>query len=514
MRELYFAAVARKQNGESLSEEQLAQIFEQAQNRALAAHDFNPESLSRTPGRRVEKTSYTTERRGVGVISITGPIFRRANFFTMMSGATSTAMLAQDFNKALEDEDIRAILLDIDSPGGEAFGIGELADMFFDAAKRDVKPIQAYVGGLGASAAYYLASATQRIVVNKQALLGSIGVVMKAHKPDPRSDEIEIVSSQSPDKRVDASTEDGRAKIQTLVDDMAQVFVADVARYRGTTVKNVLENYGQGGMRVGKKAQVAGLADSVGTFEATLNSLAQGRKHFPVGAAATAADDTATPGMQDDDAATEPPAPDEEATNPEASEGLAQGEDEMRFFDKFRKDSKEVQTESSAAQDAEADLGQVNGSLALTQEALSERVDALTEEHAPAAFEFAEKMVLAGHVVPALSDTVAHDMLQAVIDDRLFPRASVSFVAESEDKTGTREEAVRARYAAMPKHTLAEERVAAVAEGEAAAVVLGDKVQTGTVVSINEERRRKLLSMTEDGRKALALEDAAKVASR
>ncbi|MBO0155228.1 S49 family peptidase, partial [Vibrio parahaemolyticus] len=89
---------------------------------------------------------------------------------------TTTQLLAQDFTQALNDPSIKAILLNIDSPGGEAKGIHELAEMIYQA--RGKKRIIAYDGGNACSAAYWIASACDEIVIDATGCAGSIGTVL------------------------------------------------------------------------------------------------------------------------------------------------------------------------------------------------------------------------------------------------------------------------------------------------------------------------------------------------
>lgn len=245
-------------------------VIEQAETREDATAAI--EAVEAQLGRRMDNARTTTMRQGVAVIPVTGPIFRYANLFTMMSGATSTEDLSLDFNAALSDPNVEAILLNIDSPGGEATGINELADMIAQA--RTTKPIWSYIEGYGASAAYWIASATERIVMDATAAAGSIGVVMAVPDPANKSAKaIEFVSSQSPNKRPDPTTERGKAQLQKMVDDMAAVFVEKVAAHRGVSTDHVLTQFGAGGMTVGAGAVEAGLADSLGSFESTLTAL-------------------------------------------------------------------------------------------------------------------------------------------------------------------------------------------------------------------------------------------------
>lgn len=227
-----------------------------------------PEAVAARLGRELQNTHTVIERDGVAVIPVTGPLFRYANLFTAISGATSYEILAQDFTVALDNPDINAIILNIDSPGGEVNGCAELANMIF--AARGKKPITAYASGDAASGAYWIASAADEVVVSETSGLGSIGVVAvyRGAKPDKNAPTtIEIVSSQSPFKRLNPETDEGRAKLQTRIDAMAEVFVNTLARNRGIEAAQVLEQFGGGDILIGAHAVNAGLADRIGSLE-------------------------------------------------------------------------------------------------------------------------------------------------------------------------------------------------------------------------------------------------------
>lgn len=241
-----------------------------------AARDVELQALEASQGKLVDGTKYLTVRDGVGILSIRGPIFRYANLMTDMSGATSLGRLSADYNRALNDPAISSILLDIDSPGGQVNGTGEFAEMIANPA-RD-KPVIAYVGDLAASAAYWIASAADEIVLFNTASVGSIGVagVVTVQADRPGLVSYEFVSSQSPRKRPNPDDDEGRAQIQAGVDRTAQEFVAAVARNRGVSDETVLSDFGGGDTLTGSDAVSAGMADRVATFEQVLGDLAQG----------------------------------------------------------------------------------------------------------------------------------------------------------------------------------------------------------------------------------------------
>lgn len=228
------------------------------------------EAVEARIGRPLQNTRSVSMRGATAVIPVTGPVFRYANLMTEISGATSLEVLAKDFTAAVNDPAVSSIVLNIDSPGGQAAGIAELASLI----RSSSKPVVSYVDGNAASAAYWLASAANEVVVSKTGMVGSIGAVMSIDQSKSKPGAIEIVSSQSPNKRPDASTEGGRAQIQSVVDKLAQVFIEDVATYRGISVDRVLSDFGQGGMRMGAESVALGMADRVSTFEEVIAGLA------------------------------------------------------------------------------------------------------------------------------------------------------------------------------------------------------------------------------------------------
>lgn len=235
-----------------------------------------PDAIAFREGEPVGNRDVSMRDGGIAVIPVTGPIFRRANLFMRFSGGTSTELLALDIGAALRDPGVQAIVLEVDSPGGEANGTAEVAEMIYRA--RAEKPVYAFVGDLGASGAYWLASAATRVITSPTGLLGSIGV-RTAFLDDREAlekrglREIEIVSSQSPNKAADPTTDRGRAEIQRVIDDLADVFVGAVARNRGVERSAVIERFGRGGLLVGQLAVDAGLADEVATFEEMLEGI-------------------------------------------------------------------------------------------------------------------------------------------------------------------------------------------------------------------------------------------------
>ena len=246
-------------------------ITECALNNILTIASRQNESIevvSAKLGRELDNSYVTEIREGAAVIPVVGPLFRYANIFTAISGASSYEVLAKDFTSALENPDVHSIILDIDSPGGEVNGCAEFASMIFEA--RGKKPIIAYASGDAASGAYWIASACDQIIASETSMLGSIGVVA-VYRGSKDESVLEIVSSQSPYKRLDPSSKDGKSRLQSRIDDLATVFIESIAKHRGVDPPTVIKNFGGGDVFIGKNAINSGLADDIGSLEQIIN---------------------------------------------------------------------------------------------------------------------------------------------------------------------------------------------------------------------------------------------------
>lgn len=224
-----------------------------------------PEAVVARLGRPLQNTRNVTVSGDAALIPVHGMIFPRANMFTEISGGVSLDSLRSDIATAEEDQAVARLIFGFDTPGGDATGVSEAAQIIGAVSK----PTIGYVSGMAASGGYWLASATDQIIISDTALLGSIGVVSRVNTKS-RDGEIEIVSTQSPNKRPDVTTDAGRAEIQRVVDDLASVFVESVAANRNVSAEHVQENFGKGGLLVGRKAVEAGMADAIGTLDSIL----------------------------------------------------------------------------------------------------------------------------------------------------------------------------------------------------------------------------------------------------
>lgn len=239
-------------------------------------------------GTRLEGSRGSTIRNGTAVVPLLGAIFPRASLVNASTGGTSLDAFMHDIRVAEASADVSRIVVMVDSPGGVVSSLGEAADGLRAASK----PLTAFVAGMAASAAYWLASQAGEMVLDRSASVGSIGVVATTSRQEaPGTDgrrSYEIVSSGAPMKRPDFSSEEGRAAIQAEVDAVEAVFIADVAAGRGVSEARVRADFGRGGMVSASRAIAAGMADRIGTLEGVL-AQSSGRTRMTGGRRALAA---------------------------------------------------------------------------------------------------------------------------------------------------------------------------------------------------------------------------------
>lgn len=220
----------------------------------------------------------------IGLLRLHGTIYPRGGgpLFEMF-GLSSAEQFAGQFRAAVNDSRIGAIVIDVNSPGGAVSGVDELSKLIYDA--RGTKPIVAVANHLMASAAYWIGTAADELVVTPSAEVGSVGV-FAAHQDISQMAEREgvkvtLVSAgkfKTEANPYEPLTEEARASIQARVDDYYDMFVKAVARNRGASVADVRGGFGEGRVVGARQAVADGMADRVDTLEGTLVRLAKGQK--------------------------------------------------------------------------------------------------------------------------------------------------------------------------------------------------------------------------------------------
>ena len=249
-------------------------ILEEIVSRHVAGEKLGAEEVQA----RIHGASRPADRRvgSVAVLPLFGTIFPRANMMTQVSGATSAEMFGAQFDELVNDAEIGAIVLDVDSPGGKVEGIEELSRKIFEARGR--KPVVAVANHLMASAAYWIATAADEVVVSPSGEVGSIGV-FAVHQDVSRAldqEGVKVTLISEGKYKTEANPyeplgEEARAAMQGNVAQYYDAFIESVARNRGVKPANVRNGFAAGRGGGARQAVELGMADRVGTLEETVN---------------------------------------------------------------------------------------------------------------------------------------------------------------------------------------------------------------------------------------------------
>ena len=231
-----------------------------------------PVELRGDLGRRApERTSSVSRASDVAVIPIHDVITKRASFWSDMMGGTSLDALSVQLAAARADDSVRAVLLDVDSPGGGVYGTDEVAEQIAELDAQ--KPVVAFVSGLAASAAYWLASSASRIVASPSADLGSIGVYALHFDTSGALREAGIVPTliKAGEFKGEGNpyfplTDDDRDAMSARIQTHYARFVARVARGRKLPVDVVRKDFGRGRVLDAKTAADVGMATDLGGY--------------------------------------------------------------------------------------------------------------------------------------------------------------------------------------------------------------------------------------------------------
>lgn len=203
---------------------------------------------------------------GVAVLPISGSLVHRTRGLDAMSGLQSYAQIGNDFAALMADPSVQHIVLNIDSPGGSVNGLPDLVDKIL--AARGVKPVTAIVDDNAYSAAYWIASAAQEIVVSRTGGVGSIGA-MAVHTDKSQMNAaagIKITAVTSGARKALLSpneplTDAGMAFLSEEVNRMGAMFIEGVASNMGLSPQVVRDM--EAGVFMGPAAVAAGLAHRI-----------------------------------------------------------------------------------------------------------------------------------------------------------------------------------------------------------------------------------------------------------
>jgi signal peptide peptidase SppA len=215
---------------------------------------------------------------GIAVLPVLGTLVRRSSYIGAASGLTSYHDIEAMAEQAFADPEVRAVLLEIDSSGGEAGGVFDLAQRLRQLAQSSGKPLWAIADEAALSAAYAIACAADRLWLTRTAEVGSIGVVA-VHVDESVADAkagLNYTFLHAGAHKVDGHPHAPlpapvAADIQADIDQLHDQFIALVAGFRRLTVEAIRDTEAR--VYRGEAAIQTGLADQIGTRSEALTAL-------------------------------------------------------------------------------------------------------------------------------------------------------------------------------------------------------------------------------------------------
>lgn len=229
--------------------------------RSLVTPEERKEAFFMFPTAEIKDDPIFSDNGENAIIKIEGPLSRSgpdAIDKYLGYGGTSYSDIISACNKYKESSSVKNIYLEFDTPGGECAGCMEAAQSI--AELRAVKNVITINKDCMASAGYWLGSQGSKIYGTSPLVeTGSIGVVWVLGDYDRGFDDkeygmarVRITSKNAKNKRPDITSEDGRKWMQDMIDGIEKYMIADIAKGRGITSEDVINNYGQGSMFLAK----------------------------------------------------------------------------------------------------------------------------------------------------------------------------------------------------------------------------------------------------------------------
>ncbi|MCE3664698.1 S49 family peptidase [Escherichia coli] len=223
---------------------------------------------------------------GIAVLPVTGTLVHRLGGMRPFSGMTGYDGIVACLQQAMADSQVRGVLLDIDSPGGQAAGAFDCADMIY--RLRQQKPVWALCNDTACSAAMLLASACSRRLVTQTSRIGSIGVMMShvsyaGHLAQAGVDItlIYVGAHKVDGNQFEALPAEVRQDMQQRIDAAHRMFAEKVAMYTGLSVDAVTGTEaavfeGQSGIEAGLADELINASDAISVMATALNSNVRG----------------------------------------------------------------------------------------------------------------------------------------------------------------------------------------------------------------------------------------------
>jgi protease-4 len=244
---------------------------------------------SHTVGPRLEEVVYedNDSANKIALIEVNGII---SGGIIDQSGFNLVDIIKAQLHRAEDDDRVKAVVLKVDSPGGEVLASDEIYNAIKDFQKRTPKPVIASMGSLAASGGYYISSPCRWIVANEMTITGSIGVIMSSWNYRGLMDKVGVLPQVfksgkfkdmlSGSREPDSITPEEKAMLQSLIDETFGKFKSVVQEGRGQAydknknskdkgrpLSDDWQNYADGRILSGTDALKLGFVDQLGNFD-------------------------------------------------------------------------------------------------------------------------------------------------------------------------------------------------------------------------------------------------------
>ncbi|EJF86927.1 S49 family peptidase [Bartonella rattimassiliensis] len=254
--------------------------------RLFASEKFPIEAYSQENTEAFRPPETYVVQNNIAIIPVHGTLVRRGAWLGALSGLTSYEGLRASFREAIAQPDVHAVLLDIDSGGGEAGGIFDLVEEFQTLSKQYNKPIWAHANEFACSAAYAIACSASQIWVARTSVVGSIGVVC-AHLDQSRADEKQGLKwtfvfegdHKTHGNPHEPLSDTAQIKMQADCALLYEMFVDWVAKNRPLSADAIRDTKTE--TFIGTQALELGLADAQGTLAQALEALTDSISQTP-----------------------------------------------------------------------------------------------------------------------------------------------------------------------------------------------------------------------------------------
>lgn len=355
-------------------------------------------------------TSVTVEK--IAVVSVIGTLVSRSGYLDAASGLQAYGDIADAIVTAINDESVRGVILDVDSPGGEVGGLFDLVDQIQTIRGASAKPLWAVANESALSAAYAIASAADRLYVTRTGEVGSIGVVA-VHIDESGADAkagLAWTFVFAGDRKVDGNaheplSERARATIQADVDRLYADFCALVAANRGLSPEAVRGT--EAAIYRGTLAVRAGLADRLGTLDLAIAEMA-------------AELDRAVPARP--------------ITNPTPKRSLSMANETEQIEEQPREPQQATEPDQSGAEPARPNVPAPHMAESTAEASIAEKLRAEFAEVATVATQ-AARLGVTVDAADALKKGIAPDALRRSVLDTLAARAEATTVIAAAPST-------------------------------------------------------------------------------